>query len=97
MVSCSLKNASAVGYNLYEAKKVMRERTLLWLHDGEQGEADAMISGLTRKYPDTIRPALEIIGMAGRCAQGGRHVYHADQEGAAVLCGYDTELQPYRG
>jgi len=27
------------------------------------GEADAMISGLTRKYPDTIRPALEIIGM----------------------------------
>jgi malate dehydrogenase (oxaloacetate-decarboxylating)(NADP+) len=27
------------------------------------GEADAMLSGLTRKYPDTIKPALEIIGM----------------------------------
>jgi len=28
----------------------------------ETGEADAMISGLTRKYSDTIRPALQIIG-----------------------------------
>jgi malate dehydrogenase (oxaloacetate-decarboxylating)(NADP+) len=28
------------------------------------GDADALVSGLTRKYPATIRPALEIIGMA---------------------------------
>ncbi|GAA4359187.1 NADP-dependent malic enzyme [Hymenobacter saemangeumensis] len=28
----------------------------------ETGEADALISGLTRKYPDTIRPALHVIG-----------------------------------
>lgn len=28
----------------------------------ETGYADAMISGLTRNYPDTIRPALQIIG-----------------------------------
>ena len=27
----------------------------------EQGDADGLISGLTRSYPDTIRPALEII------------------------------------
>ena len=35
------------------------------------GRADALVSGLTRKYPYTIRPALEIIGMeegAGRVA-----------------------------
>jgi malate dehydrogenase (oxaloacetate-decarboxylating)(NADP+) len=29
----------------------------------ETGEADALISGFTRKYADTIRPALEIIGV----------------------------------
>jgi malate dehydrogenase (oxaloacetate-decarboxylating)(NADP+) len=29
----------------------------------ETGEADAMISGLTKNYPDTIRPAIQIIGM----------------------------------
>ncbi len=52
------------GYNLYEAKKAMRERTFYGCMMVNCGEADAMISGLTRKYPDTIRPALEIIGMA---------------------------------
>lgn len=51
------------GYNLYEAKKVMRERTYFGSMMVNNGEADALISGLTRKYPDTIRPALEIIGM----------------------------------
>lgn len=52
------------GYNHYEAKKVMRERTFFGCMMVNCGEADAMISGLTRKYPDTIRPALEIIGMS---------------------------------
>jgi malate dehydrogenase (oxaloacetate-decarboxylating)(NADP+) len=28
----------------------------------ETGDADAMISGLSRNYPDTIRPAIQIIG-----------------------------------
>jgi malate dehydrogenase (oxaloacetate-decarboxylating)(NADP+) len=51
------------GFNLYEAKKVMRERNYFGCMMVNEGGADAMISGLTRKYPDTIRPALEIIGM----------------------------------
>lgn len=51
------------GINLYEAKKAMRERTHFGCMMVEKGHADALISGLTRKYPDTIRPALEIIGM----------------------------------
>ena len=28
----------------------------------ELGEADALISGITRNYPNTIKPALEVIG-----------------------------------
>lgn len=51
------------GVNLYEARKTMRERTYFGCMMVHNGDADAMISGLTRKYPDTIRPALEIIGM----------------------------------
>jgi malate dehydrogenase (oxaloacetate-decarboxylating)(NADP+) len=50
------------GYNLYEAKKAMRERPYFGCMMVDQGEADALISGLTRQYPDTLRPALEIIG-----------------------------------
>lgn len=50
------------GLNYYEAKKQMRERNYFGAMMVEQGEADAFISGLTRQYPDTIRPALQIIG-----------------------------------
>lgn len=56
------------GLNLYEAKKIMKERNYYGCMMVETGEADALISGLTRNYPDTIRPALQIIGM-----QAGDH------------------------
>jgi len=50
------------GFNLYEARKIMNERNYYGAMMVETGEADALISGLTRKYSDTIRPALQIIG-----------------------------------
>lgn len=50
------------GLNRYEAAKSMKERTHFGCMMVETGEADAMISGLSRKYSDTIRPALQIIG-----------------------------------
>lgn len=40
----------------------MRERNYFGAMMVELGQADALISGLTRQYPDTIRPALQIIG-----------------------------------
>lgn len=40
----------------------------------ETGFADAMVSGLTNNYPETIRPAIEVIGKAQRFA-GFRDVY----------------------
>ncbi|HET6996873.1 MAG TPA: phosphate acyltransferase, partial [Chitinophagaceae bacterium] len=50
------------GFNAYEAKKVMRDRNYFGCMMVECGDADAMISGLTKNYPDTIRPALHTIG-----------------------------------
>jgi len=50
------------GFNSYEAKKVMRDRNYFGCMMVECGDADAMISGLTKNYPDTIRPALHTIG-----------------------------------
>ncbi|PIY10786.1 MAG: NADP-dependent malic enzyme [Flexibacter sp. CG_4_10_14_3_um_filter_32_15] len=50
------------GYNHYEAQKAMRERNYFGAMMLEEGDADALISGLSRKYSDTIRPALEIVG-----------------------------------
>ena len=51
------------GLNLYESKKLMRERNNFGCMMVETGDADAMISGLTKNYAETIRPALQIIGM----------------------------------
>lgn len=51
------------GFTLFEARKAMLERNYYGAMMVETGEADAMISGLTRKYPDTIRPSLQIIGV----------------------------------
>ncbi|MBN8783173.1 MAG: malic enzyme [Sphingobacteriales bacterium SCN 48-20] len=50
------------GYNAYEARKVMKDRNHFGCMMVEFGDADCMISGLTKNYPDTIRPALQIIG-----------------------------------
>jgi malate dehydrogenase (oxaloacetate-decarboxylating)(NADP+) len=50
------------GFNKYEAYKRMRDRLYFGCMMVETGEADALISGLTKNYPDTIRPALQIIG-----------------------------------
>jgi malate dehydrogenase (oxaloacetate-decarboxylating)(NADP+) len=50
------------GYNKYESQKIMRDRNYFGCMMVETGEADAMISGLTKNYPDTIRPALQVIG-----------------------------------
>jgi len=51
------------GFTLFEAKKVMQERNYFGSMMVETGEADALISGITRKYPDTIRPALQVCGI----------------------------------
>lgn len=51
------------GYNAYEATKIMRDRNYFGCMMVETGQADAMISGLSKNYPDTVRPALQIIGI----------------------------------
>lgn len=52
------------GYTIFEARQIMKERNYFGSMLVRTGEADALISGLTRKYPDTIRPALQVIGKA---------------------------------
>ncbi|MDB5192969.1 MAG: NADP-dependent malic enzyme [Segetibacter sp.] len=50
------------GLNFYESKKRMKERNHYGCMMVETGDADAMISGLTKNYAETIRPALQTIG-----------------------------------
>jgi malate dehydrogenase (oxaloacetate-decarboxylating)(NADP+) len=50
------------GYNTFEAHEMMRIRNYFGAMMVETGDADALLSGVSRKYSDTIKPALEIMG-----------------------------------
>jgi len=51
------------GVNHYESSKMMKERNHFGCMMVETGDADAMISGLTRNYSEAILPAIQIIGI----------------------------------
>jgi malate dehydrogenase (oxaloacetate-decarboxylating)(NADP+) len=85
------------GFNKYEAYKIMRDRNYFGCMMVETGEADAMISGLTKNYPD-IDPA----GPAGDRHRGWRqkdrrHVSAADEKGAVIPGRYDSQFQSNGG
>lgn len=50
------------GVTLAEAQEMMRSRNYFGSAMVEMGDADALISGLTRNYKSTVRPALHVIG-----------------------------------
>ncbi len=50
------------GMTMHAAKEYMKLNSYYSSMLVENGEADAVLSGLTRNYPDTIRPALQVIG-----------------------------------
>ncbi len=50
------------GITEFESIQIMRERNHFGAMMVEKGDADAMISGVTRNYKDVIRPAIQTIG-----------------------------------
>jgi malate dehydrogenase (oxaloacetate-decarboxylating)(NADP+) len=52
------------GVTMEDARKLVRGRNYYGPMMIECGHADGVISGLTQAYPETIRPALEVIGTA---------------------------------
>jgi malate dehydrogenase (oxaloacetate-decarboxylating)(NADP+) len=56
------KKRQRKGVNAYESKKLMKDRNHFGCMMVETGDADAMLSGLTKNYAEAIRPALQIVG-----------------------------------
>jgi len=52
------------GITAYESRKLLSDRNYYGACMVQFGEADALISGLTKDYVTTIKPALQIIGTA---------------------------------
>jgi malate dehydrogenase (oxaloacetate-decarboxylating)(NADP+) len=51
------------GFTEYESIQIMRERNHFGAMMVEMGDADAMVSGVTRNYRDVVRPAIQAIGL----------------------------------
>jgi malate dehydrogenase (oxaloacetate-decarboxylating)(NADP+) len=51
------------GFTEFESVQIMRERNHFGAMMVEMGDADAMISGLTRSYRNSVRPVLQTIGL----------------------------------
>ncbi len=58
------KKRQRKGVSLRDCQQLMRDRNYYAAMMVETGEADALVSGLTKDYPKTISPSLQIIGMA---------------------------------
>lgn len=50
------------GITLFEARKRMRDRNYYGAAMTEMGDADAFVSGTTRRYSEVIKPIIQIIG-----------------------------------
>jgi len=50
------------GVTRFDAERHMKTHNIFGMMMVRQGDADGLISGLTQHYPDTVRPALQIIG-----------------------------------
>ena len=51
------------GVTLREARQLIDERNIFASMMLRMGDADALVSGVSQNFPDTIRPALQIVGL----------------------------------
>lgn len=68
------------GMTPFEGKKLMRDRNYFGAMMVELGDADALISGLTKDYPKTILPSLHVIGVKeGVDRVAGMYIMNSDK------------------
>ncbi|MBK6951464.1 MAG: NADP-dependent malic enzyme [Crocinitomicaceae bacterium] len=82
------------GATLFESTKLMRERNYFGAMMVETGEADALISGITRKYSDVIKPALQVVGtQEGVSKVAGMYIL-ATKRGPLFLADTTVNIDP---
>ncbi|WP_194774376.1 NADP-dependent malic enzyme [Pararhodonellum marinum] len=74
------KERQRKGVTPQEGEKLMRDRNYFGAMMVELGEADALISGLTKDYPKTILPSLHVIGVKeGVNRVAGMYIMNTDK------------------
>ena len=82
------------GVTEFEAIQLMRERNHFGAMMVESGEADAMISGITRNYRDVVRPAIQTVGVQkGMTKVAGMYILNT-KRGPLFLADTTINLNP---
>ncbi len=82
------------GVTEFEAIQLMRERNHFGAMMVETGDADAMISGITRNYRDVVRPAIQTVGLQkGMTKVAGMYIL-STKRGPLFLADTTINLNP---
>lgn len=82
------------GVTQFEAEKLMRERNYFGSMMVEKGEADCMISGITRNYKDVIRPALQVVGTQDGVDKVAGMYIMSTKRGPLILADTTVNIDP---
>jgi malate dehydrogenase (oxaloacetate-decarboxylating)(NADP+) len=82
------------GVTAYESKKLMNDRNYYGACMVQFGEADALISGLTKDYVTTIKPALHIIGTADDASRVAGMYMMITQKGPVFFADTTVNVDP---
>ena len=82
------------GVTEYEAKKAMRDRNHFGAMMLDTALGDALISGLTKNYPLTIRPALQIIGTEADTSKVAGMYLMLTKQGPIFLADTTVNIDP---
>lgn len=77
-----------------EAQRLMIDRNYFGAMMVEVGDADALISGLSNDYPNTIRPALRVIGMEPKLERVAGMYIIRNQKGTYFLADTTVNVDP---
>ncbi len=83
------------GITRVEAEGLRHSPTLLGAMMLHMGDADALVAGLTQHYPDTIRPALQVIPLLkGRTKVAGMYMLITPRGGIYFLADTTVNIEP---
>ncbi len=82
------------GITLAEARSIMKRREPFAMMLVHEGYADGVVSGLTKPYSDSLRPALEIIGVEGKGQRAaGMHIV-VTRRGTMLFADTTVNIEP---
>lgn len=88
------KKRARKGMTLYNAKKYLVNRDYFGCMMVEAGEADAFITGTTRSFASSLRPALEIIGPAPGISKVAAVMIMMTKKGPVFMADTAINLNP---